>query len=191
MRRSRFMNTRLTVMHQDGSENDEILGGVDGDTVYTEDVTLKIKPRDGIRRGLPSGEDQVFIVKTIDYQEGSPRIHPFYVIKCERDGIRHRQPPVVTIKDSPQARVNIGSRDESSNTINYQSAAVFTETRELLQTHVNDPAELKRLLDGLGAMESSLGKDNFKEAYRQFISMAADHLTILTPVIPQLTNLLQ
>ena len=143
-------------------------------------VTSRNELRTELVKDIEAGEEITVVVGT----EGNRiRKEPLYEIKHN---------PIVHIENSPQAHVNIGSTDRSSNTLSYQSDAVFEEIKELLRKNVDDVSELTRLLKGVEAMEHGLekGKGNFKEAYQNFITMAASHLTVLMPVMPYLASLL-
>jgi hypothetical protein len=39
-------------------------------------------------------------------------------------------------------------------------------------------------------MKEAAGKPSFKDRYKEFMAQAANHMTILTPFLPMLTNLL-
>ena len=140
-----------------------------------QEFAITVEPENGRTREVPLGD-------------------PSYEIKYkqEDDQERQPQPPVININlsGSHQARVNIGSSDESMNVISYQPEAVFEKTRDLLKCNVTDSANLTRLLKGVDAMEHGLEKGSFREAYEKFLAMAADHMTILMPVIQQLTAFL-
>ena len=127
MRKNPSMKTHLTVVHQDGGKDDEILASVLVNKIYTEDVTVRISIGDKIKRNLPSGEEQTFIATNIHLWEGAPESPPFYEVEIKREGVQQLQPkpPVVHINNSPQAHVNVGSTDQS---INQQSSATVLVT---------------------------------------------------------------
>lgn len=129
-----------------------------------------------------------------DRSREMPLKDPSYEIKYKQEDAQERQPlpSVVNINlsGSHQARVNIGSSDESMNVISHQPEAVFEEIRDLLQRNVTSPAVLTRLIEGVDAMEHGLKNGSFREAYEKFLAMAADYMTILIPVIPRLTAFL-
>ncbi len=77
----------------------------------------------------------------------------------------------------PNSRVNLHSTDQSINT----AVEGRVQNNEELQ-------RLKKLLDDLAAAKD---KKTFGTAYQAFIASAADHITIITPFLPSLTDMLR
>jgi len=55
---------------------------------------------------------------------------------------------------------------------------------------VSDGEDRRKILDALAALQESHGKPSFTQQYTKFIAMAADYMTLLSPFIPQLTQML-
>ena len=89
----------------------------------------------------------------------------------------------------PNARVNIHSADYSTNSVNHEQ--VFSDIREEVSKGVEDSDAKHEILQKLETMRSAYGTRDFESKYRDFIAAAADYMTLLTPFIPVLTNLLQ
>jgi len=88
----------------------------------------------------------------------------------------------------PNARVNVGSADNSTNVVTTDNGALFRQLRELLG-QVSDPTKRTALLSVVDDMEQSAGKPTFTQHYARFISLAADHITLFSPLLPAITNL--
>ena len=189
-----LMEDIITVVNEGGGRHENIRASVQKELIITQAVTVDIAAGDRIERELPAGRKEVFLVTDVHFQKGIGGIDSFYQIKYEREGTKKhqsQQPMVnVHVSDSPQAHVNLGSTDQSINITGYQSSIVFEELRDLLKQNVSDTAELKRLLEGVDTMESERQEGNFMAAYKDFIAMAANHMTVLAPVLPRLTDLL-
>ena len=87
------------------------------------------------------------------------------------------------------ARVNVQSQDNSVN-VSHQTENVFADMRQLIQTQVADDAERQQILDRLAELEAAKGTGTFLTKYQSFIASAANHMTLLAPFIPALTQML-
>ncbi|WP_281217280.1 hypothetical protein [Lysinibacillus capsici] len=78
----------------------------------------------------------------------------------------------------------------SSVEITINSESVFNELkREVLK--VNEVEIQKELLNLIEKMESSQGTKTFKEHFNNFISRSADYMTLVTPFLPKLIEIIQ
>ena len=189
-----LMNDVVTVMHIDGTKQEDIRASVQEEQIIIDDATVPIFVGDRIERRLPSGQEEVLIVTKVHLWRGTSRIPDFYKISYEREGNQHRhsQPTTVNVNvsDSPQARINLNSTDQSTNTIHQQAEEVFSQIRRLLSESITDSPDLDLLLERVKDMESSIGSDDFTKAYKDFLATAANHMTVLAPVLPVLAALL-
>ena len=201
--RNRFkslMNDTVTILLQDGARHENIPASVDAKIIVIDDVTIPISIGDRIERKLPSGQVEGLKVTDVHLQRGlggsrgRQGIPDFYEIEYEREGVqKHSIQPAtvnVSVKGSPQARVNLSSTDHSTNIINSHPEDVFSEIRELLKDTVDDSNDLDLLLEKVDDMERSRGSDNFIQAYQGFIAAASAHMTVIAPMIPALTAML-
>ena len=184
----------VTITYSDGTKREEIRALVDSKTIFINDVTIPISIGDKITRTLPSGQEETFIVTNFHLQRGGRTIPDFYEISYRREELRehHPQPPAVSVhlEGSPQSRVNLNSPDQSINVINSEAEDTFNQVRDLLSESISDSATLELLLERVDVMERSQGTGGFTSAYREFVSAAADHMTVLAPVIPMLSAML-
>lgn len=86
------------------------------------------------------------------------------------------------------ARVYIKSQDRSVNVNSLAPAEVFDELRNIVSEEVRDLKERSILLSKINELEETKGTTSFVQKYSEFISLAADHLTLLTPILPALTQ---
>lgn len=87
------------------------------------------------------------------------------------------------------ARVNINSKDSSINVISAEVSKVFSQVRDLVK-QISDESARTNIERAIDELEESHGTDGFMQKYQAFISSAANHMTVLSPIIPALTNLL-
>ncbi len=88
------------------------------------------------------------------------------------------------------ARVNISSSDSSVNNVTLAETEIFVNLRQTLGSGVKDDQELRAILEALAALEGATGKPTFIQRYAEFISAAANHVTLIAPFIPALTELM-
>jgi hypothetical protein len=90
----------------------------------------------------------------------------------------------------PHSRVNIQSHDNSVNISNQVTENVFADMRQVIQTHIENEDERTQILNSLDEMEAAKGTSGFTQKYQNFIASAADHMSVLAPFIPALTQML-
>lgn len=96
----------------------------------------------------------------------------------------------LTIHVSGQnARLNVGSVDKSTNVISSTTSTVFSEAKETIERHV-PPDVHAPLLAHLEALEKAVGTPSYAMRYKEFVQLAADHITALAPVITALAGFL-
>jgi hypothetical protein len=86
------------------------------------------------------------------------------------------------------ARVNIQSTDNSTNTAIADSP--FAGIHHAVENGVSDQAQRTHLLGQIEELEKAQDQGSFTKAYQALIASAADHITILTPFLPALTQML-
>jgi hypothetical protein len=89
-----------------------------------------------------------------------------------------------------QSPIGIGGHVTQSLTGTFGDAPVFANLRKAIDESSLDDIERGRLLNGVSAMEKAPDRTGFVDRYRDFISLAADHMTIIGPLLPALSALL-
>jgi len=74
--------------------------------------------------------------------------------------------------------------------VNTSNNGLFDEIKSILNHNVADQDELRELRLLVNEMESKQNTSSFNQAYTKFITSAANHMTILSPVIPALTQMI-
>jgi hypothetical protein len=89
----------------------------------------------------------------------------------------------------PNARVNLQSTDRSTNAV-VSGNSVFNQLHQAVNDGVADEGERVRLNTLISEMEKAIDQKSFTAGYQAFITSAANHMTILTPMLPALTQLI-
>jgi hypothetical protein len=88
------------------------------------------------------------------------------------------------------SRVNIHSHDSSVNISHEITENVFADMRQIIQSNIRDEDERDEILRRLAELEAAKGTSSFTEKYQRFIAGAANHMELLAPFIPALTQML-
>lgn len=86
------------------------------------------------------------------------------------------------------ARVNIGSTDNSVNVIG--NVGVFDELRTALSEGVADERLRDDLMNAATDLQNAMEAPEYANRYARFIELAANHMTLIAPFIPPLSQLL-
>lgn len=89
----------------------------------------------------------------------------------------------------PNARINVGSTDNSANVVLTDNSELFQQLRDVL-TQIPDSAKRAAIASVVDDMEQSAGKPSFTQHYTRFISLAADHVGLFSALLPAVTALL-
>lgn len=134
---------------------------------------------------LFSAEEQLFWNRQLSYVVSRYYTH----IKAMT-----KQPPVqpanITYNVSGTgARVNVNSTDSSVNVISTEILKVFDQARGLV-SQIPDPNARQEIGRALEEMQQAHGSRSFLQKYQAFVTSAANHMTLLAPIIPAITGLL-
>ena len=87
-------------------------------------------------------------------------------------------------------KVNFKSTDNSTNYLFGDTEILFSDMHKSIESSGIDADEIKVLLEKLSEMQQSVKTNNFSDKYKEFMQLAATHISIIAPFIPALTNLL-
>ena len=184
----------ITVIDQAGTTRGQTQAAVDKNKIYTRDTSLLIEEGDTIERDLPHARKEKLSAKHVQFHGVPGSGREFYEITIGKpDSFAHRPSErgvSVYVNDSPHTRVNLNSVDSSNNVVSIRANEVFQQTRHLLETGVANSEERTALLQSVKEMEAAHGTQDFITKYKDFMGLAANHMTVLTSVIPALTALL-
>jgi hypothetical protein len=124
---------------------------------------------------------------------------PLSAIRAQIERRRLNQGKAETIRSSVtnvyhvyghNPRWNVNSQDHSVNVMTVSSELVFTRQREAIANHIAAGDEQQDILNRLSVLEQAEGSRSFAQRYTEFISAAANHMTLLAPFIPALAEML-
>lgn len=134
---------------------------------------------------LFSAEEQLFWNHQISYIVSSYKAHLQSMTKQSPV-----QPTNITYNLSGTGvRVNVNSTDSSINVISTEVSKVFSQVREAVG-QIPDPTARLEIGRAVDEMEQAHGSSNFLQKYQAFIASAANHISLLAPIIPVITRLL-
>lgn len=88
------------------------------------------------------------------------------------------------------ARWNVGSTDNSVNIVTKSNDEFFTMLRDRIESAVPEGDQRKVILQKLAALQESHGQPSFAQRYTDFMAAAANHITVIVPFVPALTEML-
>jgi hypothetical protein len=89
----------------------------------------------------------------------------------------------------PNSRVNVGSTDQSVNTVLIRPDEVFNKLRDGLAAAITNHEQRTEILQRLSALEAAQGSPSFSERLGTFLAFAANWTTVITPFLPALAEL--
>ena len=192
-----LMNDRVTLVKKDGQRFGNLTASVQAGLILTDNPKIPIEDGDRFERQLPSGIVDVFTVLDSGFQQGLHGMPAHYQSKVRKNTAESPPSPrpaagpqVVYNLIGPNTRVNIQSSDSSTNVVSVESAVLFDNLREVIQKSSLDSTVARQLIQNVNAMQSAVGTKTFGERYKEFIAVAADHMTLVAPFLPALTQLL-
>jgi len=188
-----LLRDTVTIRTKDGTTYPDVRASVQRGQIITQRSDIPIQPGDEVVRRLPSGIDEVFVVDDPGFQAGLHGIPAFYQLRVHRADAPARSSNVGTViynLTGPNARFNINSVDSSTNVVNQAPPELFEALRVAIQSRIPAGQEQQDLLATAADLEQETGKPGFAQRYAQFMALAANHMEVLAPFIPALTQML-
>ncbi len=188
-----FMTSKVRILKPDGRRWEDVPASVQSKAIFIHDVSIPLEVGDIVERDLPSRVVEQFEITDPGYHEAFQSIPAMYQAKfrlVKEVSPRSGQPTMnVTYNlHGPNSRVNIAASDNSIN-IQATQETLFSDMRDFVRTQLPQ-TEQSTVLALIDEMDASANTSAFRESYLQFVSVAADHLGVLTPFLPLLANLL-
>ena len=189
-----FFPDKVTLRLSDGSQRDNVHAQFTRKgTILLPSEDLPVREGDVVLRKLPNGIVDEFEVAHVDFQHGHGDLPPITTLTARKRGSRlgGHQPRVQNVYNVSGAnpRVNVNSTDNSTNVSAVDNAVVFRDLRGALARLQDE--DLRGKLDALvGRLEQAQGKPSFVEAYKEFIAIAANCMTVVAPFLPALAQML-
>src|SRR5258706_9478467 len=114
-----FPNSKLDIVASDGTLRSSTEGVVSDKSILIEDTSQVIEVGDEMRRILPNGREEVFVVEDPAFKEKFHSIDAHYQVKVRKKGTfpRHTGGNYSLHVTGNNSRVNIASTDRSTNVV--------------------------------------------------------------------------
>lgn len=180
---------QIKIVSPEGEIRSSVLGYYDGKGFIVDDMKVDVRVGDEIRRSLPNGQEEVFLVDDPQYF-GSGGFGPHYQVRVSRRGAfaPHSGGNYSISVSGMNSRVNFNTTDQSIN-IGHDNS-VFSEIRSALEASGMPPATLMEVDIRLAEMKAAKDKISFAKAYQNFVGVIADHISVVAPFLPALTEVL-
>jgi hypothetical protein len=187
-----FDVSRISLVKQDGTRINDINAHVQPTMIFIDDASLPIEEGDRFLRRLPNGLEERYLILDRGYWDG-PGMRPHYQVKVRKETSINVERQAATIYNVQGAnpRVRVNSLDASVNVVTTSATRVFEQLKQAVTDNVPDDNHQGELLRHVEDLERAQGTGSFLERYQALIAVAADHLTLLSPFLPALTQLLQ
>lgn len=184
-----FAKDKITLIKSDGKRFENISANVNAalETISILDVSLPIEEGDKMLRILPNNLEEYYTVLERGYSKGLMSIPERYKVKVRKETNQNNKEAIPTISVGNNSRVNIHSTDNSIN-IQINENNVFEELKKTIEKNISDNDEKAMLISKVEELKNTQNTKKFSECYKEFIALAADHITILAPFIPFLTQ---
>jgi hypothetical protein len=127
--------------------------------------------------------------------KSDPRSHEWALASAKLEDLRHledvmaKQSSVTTVylQTGAGSRLNVESVDNSVNYVTISERDVFPKLRDEIDSQVPDSPEKLEILARLRELEEAKGSPSYGTKFREFISVAANLMTIIAPFIQPLS----
>ena len=193
MRFKKFLTDKVTLLKSNGSAHENIEASILSENILIDDTSLPIEPGDKIMRRLPSGVEEIYVITDPGFHEAFATFPAHYQIKYQREGMTN---PTVTQDNTTYnisgsfTRVNVNSLDQSINIVDAEVGITIDQVRSLLHDQISNAEERAKLLAKLDELQQAHGTKNFTEVYKEFVILAANHMSVIAPLMPALSALL-
>lgn len=176
------------VRGQLSSKKNEILVHGDQNVISVEDVLV---------RTLTNGVVERYGVLDVMYQKGYGDDLPAVShVKYRKEGAKlpslsAAASHVTYNVTGSNARINVQSQDSSTNVVNVTVERLFTDLGNAISKAPLADEEKTSVLQAVQDMQAAQGTEGFGSAFQRFMSLASNCMTVVTPFLPAITQLLQ
>lgn len=188
----RLSNDVISLIKPDGTVVEGIKANVQPNLIFIHDEQVPLEEGDKIYRKLPNGLVETYVVLDRGYHSQRSVLPGHYQAKVRKEGsIKEQQyQSIINIYNAsgPNSRVNINSTDNSVN-INSNQSLLFEEIRGALES-IKEKEVQERSLLILEELKKTQNTPNYLSNYQSFIATLSNHMTLIAPFIPALTQLM-
>ncbi|USK69187.1 hypothetical protein [Peribacillus asahii] len=183
----------VVLQKQNGETMENIKAIVQPDMIFINDSSLPIEEGDHFIRKLPNGLRETYLVLDRGFYDSGYGIKAHYQCEVQKVTTRELEQPKQVIYNlyGANSRVNNNSTDQSINIVEMSSDDLFDEIRKALKENIRNEEERRELREIVNELEVNQGTNKFNQLYTKFVTSAANHMTVISPFIPALSQMLQ
>lgn len=189
------LKDRVVWVKKNGEKQDNILALIQKDTIFMDDLSLKIEEGDKIARVLPNGIEELYLIKYIDWVSGFGGIDHMEIDVEKEKAIRNIGATHVEYHQHGNTeQVNINSPEASLRKIDKIEIInnnIFMQLKNAIEENVAEEDAKSDLLQQVEVLENAQGQEVFSKHYHEFIASAANHATLFTAIAPIIPKLYQ
>lgn len=187
---SSFPKEKVKLIKKNSVTIDDIEAVVQSDLIVIDDASIDIEEGDTIERGLPTGKSEYYLVLDRGYFAAFGSFPAHYQVSVRKQSsieLEKDKSVVNNYNIGTAEKVNINSTD---NSVTYNISSEDVALMETLKMVAKELENKDAIIQSIEEMKSSIGKKSFAEKYNAFIQGVANHMTIFSPYIPALTQML-
>ena len=182
----------ITILKPSGEVLVDIKANVQPTIIFIHDEKLPLEENDKIFRKLPNGLVETYIVIDRGYYSGIGGIKGHYQAKVRKEGSinEEKYKSIINVyhASGPNSRINISSTDNSQN--HYSDPDLLFNELKLVLDGIIEGEIKEKSLQLLEVLNRSKRTPSYLQNYQDFISLMANHMTVIAPFIPALTQLI-
>lgn len=179
---------KVTLFKNGEKIRENIPADVQTDLIFIEDHTVPLEEGDILQRVLPNNLVEKY--KVLDRGFFSDSSGGEYQAKVKKvTDLPNQSNKIVYNIHGDNSRININSNDNSINVIDRSSEEFFTDLKLTVKKDIPE-SEREHLLKKISELENSVGKESYSQKYADFMALAANHATVLSPYFPALWQFL-
>jgi hypothetical protein len=188
-------NDIVCLLKINGNKYENIKASVQVDKIFTSYTSTSIDEGDHLIRKLPNGKEEIFEVIDPVYYSGLGPLEPHYEIEVRKISKINKESKIQensghTIHfTGNNSRVIINSTDNSINIdmSGINEGNVFEELKKCISKNT-EGENRDNLLSSVDNLEKAKGTERYTNAFKSFVNIAKDTMTILGPFIPYLAS---
>jgi len=189
---SRLSRDIITILKPSGEILEEIKADVQPKIIFIHDEKLPLEEGDKIFHKLPNGLIESFLVIDRGYYSGIGGREGHYEVKVKKESViseeKYKSTTNVYHASGSNSRIVINSTDNSKNYYS-DTDLLFNEIRLVLDGIIEEKTKEKSL-QLLEELNRSKHTPSYSQNYKDFISLMANHITLIAPFIPALFQLI-
>lgn len=187
------MSDEVVLIKDNGTRIEGIAASVQKGKIFIDDGSLPIEEGDHLVRELPNGLEESYVVLDRGFYEGGGSIGSHYQCDVQKESAIPRPTGPKTViynLHGTHSRVNIQSHDESTNVQTVSRDDLFSGLRDSFMQEVEDEDMKHELIQKVAELEQAVETHEFTDKYKEFMALAADHVSTMSPFLPALAQLL-